>query len=84
MENKKYSSYAAIDRELEILKLEKQISYQRLILSVQKTRDSITPQNIIGGFIAPYKESIPNPFRSILQTIVPYLISYFLNNKRYY
>ena len=81
MENKKYSSYAAIDRELEILKLEKQISYQRLILSVQKTRDSITPQNIIGEFLAPYKESIPNPFRAILQTIVPYLISYFINRK---
>ena len=82
MEKKKYSSYAEIDRDLEILKLEKQIGYQQLLLSVKKTRDSVTPQNIVNGFLAPYKESIPNPFRSILQTIVPYLISYFLNNKR--
>jgi len=81
MENKKYSSYASIDRDLEILKLEKQISYQKLILSVQKTKDSITPENIIAGFLAPYKESFPNPFRSIFQTIVPYLISYFINRK---
>nr|WP_315154798.1 DUF6327 family protein [uncultured Flavobacterium sp.] len=81
MENKKYSSYAAIDRDLEILKLEKQISYQKLVLSIQKTRDAITPENIVSGFLAPYKESLPNPFRSILQTIVPYLISYFLRNK---
>jgi hypothetical protein len=82
MENKKYSSYAQIDRDLEILKLEKQISYQKVVLSIQKTRDSITPENIVNGFLAPYKESIPNPFRSILQTIVPYIISYFLGSKR--
>ena len=82
MENRKYSSYAAIDRDLEILKLEKQISYQRLVLSIQKTRDAITPENIVKGFLAPYKDSFPNPLRSILQTIVPYLISYFINRKR--
>ena len=82
MENKKYSSYAEIDRDLEILKLEKQISYQKIVLSIQKTKEAVTPENIINGFLAPYKESIPNPFRSILQTIVPYIISYFLNNRR--
>jgi hypothetical protein len=81
METKKYSSYAAIERDLEILKLEKEISYQKMVLSIQKTRDSVTPENIVAGFLAPYKESIPNPFRSILQTLVPYFISYFLNRK---
>jgi hypothetical protein len=30
MGTKKYSSYAQIDRELEILKIEKEISYQKL------------------------------------------------------
>lgn len=82
MENKKYSSYAEIDLDLEILKLEKQISYQKIVLSIQKTKEAVTPENIINGFLAPYKESFPNPFRSILQTIVPYLISYFLGSKR--
>lgn len=81
MENKKYSSYAAIDRDLEILKLEKEISYQKMVLSIQKTIDSITPENIVKGFLDPYKDAIPSPFRSILQTIVPYLISYFINRK---
>ena len=31
MEPKKYSSYADIDRDLEILKLEKEIHYQKLL-----------------------------------------------------
>lgn len=84
MESKKYSSYAAIDHDLEILKIEKEISYQKIVLSVQKTKDAITPENIINGFLAPYKEAIPNRFRSILQTIVPFLISYFLNRKKFF
>jgi hypothetical protein len=82
METKKYSSYSDIDRELEILKLEKELNYQKLILSFKQTKDAVTPENIINGFLAPYKETIPNPFRSILQTVIPYLISYFLNRKR--
>ncbi|WP_348800159.1 DUF6327 family protein [Flavobacterium adhaerens] len=81
MEVKKYSSYADIDRDLEILKLEKEISYQKLVLSFQKTKDSVTPQNIVKGFLAPYKEAIPNPFRSILKTVTPFVISYFMNRR---
>lgn len=78
---KKYSSYAEIDRDLEILKLEKEISFQKTVLSVHKTIDFITPENIVNGFLEPYREAIPNPFRSILQTIVPYLISYFIKKR---
>jgi hypothetical protein len=81
METKKYSSYADIDRDLEVLKLEKEISYQRLVLSFQKTKDSVTPENIVKGFLAPYKEAIPNPVRSILKTITPYIISYFVSKR---
>jgi len=50
METKKYSSYASIDHDLEILKLEKEISYQKLVLSIQKTKDTKTPENIVSGF----------------------------------
>jgi hypothetical protein len=82
METKKYSSYAEIDRDLEILKLEKEISYQKLVLSIQKTKDTITPENIISGFLKPYREAIPNPYRNIIKTILPYLISLLLNRKR--
>ena len=52
METKKYSSYAEIERDLEILKVKKDINYQKLVLSFQKTKESITPQNIVGGFFS--------------------------------
>ena len=85
MESKtKYSSYAEIDRDLEVLKLEKEIAFQKVILSVHNTVESITPENIVNGFLAPYKEAIPLPFRSIFQTAFPFIISYFINRKRGY
>lgn len=47
MERKKYSSYAEIDRDLEILKIEKEIYYQKLSQSFDNTKDSLNPSNMI-------------------------------------
>ena len=53
METKVYTSYAEIDRDLEILKLQKEIDHQKLALSVEKTIDNLTPgslmQNVLGN-----------------------------------
>ena len=46
MATKKYSSYAEIDSELEILKLEKEIHYRKMMQSVQRTKESLTPSEI--------------------------------------
>jgi hypothetical protein len=81
MDVKKYSSYGDIDNDLEILKLEKEISYQKLILSIQQTKDSITPQNIVSGFLAPYKDAIPNPISSLIKTLLPYVISFIMSRR---
>lgn len=82
MDRKKYSSYAEIERDLEILKLEKEINYQKLVLSFQKTKESITPQNIVNGFISSYTDYFSNSYVKILQTILPYVIGWFINRKR--
>jgi hypothetical protein len=82
METKKYSSYADIERDLEILKLEKDINYQKLVLSFQKTKESITPQNIVNGFLSSYKDYFSNSYLQIIQKALPFLISWFINKKR--
>ncbi|MDL2140909.1 MULTISPECIES: DUF6327 family protein [Flavobacterium] len=82
METKKYSSYAEIERDLEILKLEKDINYQKLVLSFQKTKESITPQNVINGVFSSYKEYFFNSYPQILQSILPYIINWFIKKKR--
>jgi hypothetical protein len=82
MENKKYASYAEIDRDLEILKLEKEIHYQKLILSFQKTKESFEPKNIIDSYLGSFKQTISNNYVQIIQSAIPYVIGWFINRKR--
>lgn len=82
MEAKKYSSYAEIERDLEILKLQKEINYQKLVLSFERTKESITPQNIIGGIFSSYKDYFSTSYPKILQSILPFVINWFINKKR--
>ncbi|SNR88366.1 DUF6327 family protein [Flavobacterium sp. ov086] len=82
METKKYSSYAEIERDLEILKLEKEINYQKLVLSFQRIKESITPHSIVSGVFSSYKEYFSKSYPKILQSILPYIINWFINKKR--
>ncbi|MEO8533153.1 MAG: DUF6327 family protein [Flavobacterium sp.] len=82
METKKYASYAEIERDLEILKLQKEINYHKLVLSFQKTKENITPQNLVNGFLSSYKEYFSNSYGSIFQSVLPQIIGWFINKKR--
>ncbi len=82
MEPKKYSSYAQIEAELEILKREKEVNYQKFVLSIQKTKDSFTLQNIASEFLGSYKNLFSNSYVTILKTALPYIISWIINKKR--
>jgi len=82
MQSKKYASYAEIERDLEILKIEKEVSYQKLVLSFQKTKESITRQNIVGGLFSSAKEYISDSYPKILESILPFAINWFINKKR--
>nr|WP_314895769.1 DUF6327 family protein [uncultured Flavobacterium sp.] len=73
METKKYSSYAQINRELEILKIEKEINYQKLVFGLQKTKESFTPQNIVSDLIGTYSSAIP--YGTIVSTAVPFILN---------
>ena len=87
MENKKYSSYAQIDRELEILKLEKDIEYQRLLQSIQQTKDSLTPQNMVRNFLGSlpsfsWQEVLQSSYGSILNMAIPFVMGWLSKKKR--
>lgn len=82
MKPKRYSSYAEIDRDLEILKLEREIHYKKIILSLDKTKESILPSeplskiySVISGFLSGWKGTV-------LKLLVPYTINWFMNKKR--
>jgi len=47
--DKKYTSFGDIDRDLEILALEKEIHYQKLLQTLQDASDSIAPGKLLGS-----------------------------------
>ncbi|WP_293893622.1 DUF6327 family protein [Flavobacterium sp.] len=82
METKKYSSFAEIERHMEILKLEKEINYHKLILSIEKTKECLEPRHILSGFLGSYKSLLYSSYGSILKVAILYLTKWFLNRKR--
>ena len=82
MENKKYSSYDQIDHDLEILKVEKEIHYKRMILSVEKTKESILPSKTISFVNTIYEKVFSGNLGTILKIVIPYAVNWFINKKR--
>ncbi len=82
METKKYSSYAQIENDLEILKLEKEINYQKLLSNIQFTKESLTPNKVVTGFLTGYQNIFSSNFGTIIKISLPYLINYLFNKKR--
>ena len=82
MELKKYSSYDEIEKDLEILKLQKQINYHKLVLSVQQTAEVLTPRKVVSNVFNSYKEYFSENYFSIIKSIFPFIIGWFINKKR--
>ncbi len=82
MQTKKYSSYAQIDRELEILKIEKEISYQKLVFSIQKTKESFTFLNLTTNVIDSVKSTFFSSYATVLRILIPIIIKWFRHKKR--
>jgi hypothetical protein len=76
-----YSSYAQIDRQLEILKIEKEISYQKLVFGIQKTKDSLAPKNIVKGMIANYRPNIPGRYGKIISLAIPFVTRWIFKKR---
>ena len=81
MEPKKYSSYEQIEFELKILKLEKELSYQKMVWNVQKINKTLTVNNIIGEFVGSFKSTLSNSYGMILRATIPIIIKW-LKKKR--
>ena len=82
METKKYSSYEQIELELKILKLENELSFQKLIWNVQKVKEDLSPPALIQEVVDSYKTFFSNSYKSILLSIIPMIIKFLSNKKR--
>jgi hypothetical protein len=82
METKKYSSYAQIELELEILKVERELNLKRIVLDVEKTKESLLPKNLIKSFLGNNKSILSNYSGVILNIAIPIIISWIKKRKR--
>ena len=82
METKKYSSYAEIEQELKILNLEKEIYYKKMLLSVDKTKESILPSKSVNFLGNLYQNVFSGTYGTILKIIIPYVVNWYINRKR--
>jgi len=81
MQLKIYASFDEIKGELEILKLEKEISYHKLALSFERTKENIQPHNIKKELIIYIKERLSESYKSLLVLAIPYVLN-LLKRKR--
>ncbi len=79
MEFKQYTTFEQIERDLQILKLEREIHHKKIILHVEQTKESLTPRNLLSGLL---HFSIPQNLGSIIKLFAPLLIQWFFNKKR--
>lgn len=82
METKKYSSYKQIEEDLEILKLEREIYYQKTLLSIDKTKESILPSKSVSLLGSLYEKVFTGTYGTILKISIPYVINWYINRKR--
>lgn len=82
METKKYSSYAEIERDLKILKLEKDIHYQKILLSVEKIKEDLSQSKSVSFAGKVFKTAFSGSLGTVLRIAIPYVINWLINRKR--
>lgn len=82
MEPKKYSSYAEIDHDLKILKVQREIHYQKIMLSIDKTKESFLPSKTVSLISDIYQKATSGILGTILKIAIPFVINWYVNRKR--
>lgn len=62
---KVYTDYDEIERDLEILALEKEIQFKKMMQSFDKTKDSLSPGNLIGDVPKMALSAIAGPAKTL-------------------
>jgi hypothetical protein len=70
MAAKTYRTFAQIDKELEIYKVEKELAYQKFLREFDETKESLMPKNIIGDTPRKVFSAISGPLKSAALTLL--------------
>ena len=78
----KYASYAEIEHDLKILKLEREIYQKKVLLSINKTKESFLPSKSVSLLGDIYNKLFSGTVGSIVKLVIPYVINWYINRKR--
>lgn len=74
---KKYNNFEELDRDLEILKLERELQWRKLVLTATNTSETLTPNNIAKDLVGRAVRMItPSAGTSV---ILPLVFRFFMN-----
>lgn len=82
MEKKIYSSFEQIDADLEILSIEQQINYQKVLLAFQSIRRGFTPSGVFGNFFDGFRSIFSGSYSTYYKLAIPLILKWFVNRKR--
>ncbi len=82
MAAKKYASYAEIEHDLKILKLEREIYQKKVLLNINKTKESFLPSKSVSLLGDIYTKLFSGTVGSIVKLVIPYVINWYINRKR--
>ncbi len=68
MENKQYTSFDEIDKQLKIYSLQKSIAHEQLKLSYKETRNDLDPKNLLGGM-----DHLGNAGKILQQVVITFI-----------
>jgi hypothetical protein len=80
MKNTNYTSYRQIDKQLEILNIERKLAKEKVFLSIENAKESLLPfqekESIVGTIFSKI------PFASVGKMVLPFVIDYFIKRKK--
>ena len=82
METKKYSSYAQIEHDLKILKVEKEIYYQKTLSGIDKTKQFFVPSKAMSFATNVFENAFSGTTGMIVKTLIPMVVSWYMKRKR--
>ncbi|MEX1191456.1 MAG: DUF6327 family protein [Brumimicrobium sp.] len=78
MDKKKYSSFNEIERDLQILKLEREIYHEKILLNSERLKDNLSPLKVLKNTVLSKGKGVSSSMiMSIIGIAVPIIFKKF-------
>lgn len=82
MATKRYSSYAEIDRDLEILKIERKLHLEKVKYGLENAKENLKFGNLVQGYLGFSFENKSSIMFKVIQFITPYIFKFMRSKSK--